>query len=219
MSPPRPGELPLVGGALALDFCNTVAWRTSPQPADRLVDYGGWLEWCAHVSCISPELERHLVHAATRYRVEAADAYARVAALRTHLGAIFDALVDDVPPDRAHVDGFRAAYAASVAVARVRIEPSKAILEWPAEDDFDRPVWPVLHSVWSFLMAPKLPRIHRCEGVGCGWLFVDRTRNASRRWCSSDDCGRRERVRRHRAHHAAGSTTTSAATGGRRRRR
>nr|WP_264085191.1 CGNR zinc finger domain-containing protein [Kibdelosporangium phytohabitans] len=39
--------------------------------------------------------------------------------------------------------------------------------------------------------------VGECSGPGCGWLFIDRTRNRSRQWCSSKDCGNRERARRH----------------------
>jgi predicted RNA-binding Zn ribbon-like protein len=35
------------------------------------------------------------------------------------------------------------------------------------------------------------------EAGGCGWLFVDESRNGSRRWCSMKDCGNRAKARRH----------------------
>jgi predicted RNA-binding Zn ribbon-like protein len=38
-----------------------------------------------------------------------------------------------------------------------------------------------------------------CAGEGCGWLFLDTSRNGRRIWCESGDCGNRERVRRHLA--------------------
>jgi predicted RNA-binding Zn ribbon-like protein len=31
---------------------------------------------------------------------------------------------------------------------------------------------------------------------GCGWLFLDRSRNHSRRWCTMDDCGTHAKSRR-----------------------
>jgi predicted RNA-binding Zn ribbon-like protein len=31
---------------------------------------------------------------------------------------------------------------------------------------------------------------------GCGWLFLDRSRNGSRRWCAMEDCGTRVKIRR-----------------------
>jgi predicted RNA-binding Zn ribbon-like protein len=49
----------------------------------------------------------------------------------------------------------------------------------------------------SFLSDADLSRLRRCDGAGCGWLFLDTTRNHSRRWCDSRDCGNRSRVRRY----------------------
>lgn len=31
---------------------------------------------------------------------------------------------------------------------------------------------------------------------GCGWLFLDRSRNRSRRWCAMEDCGTRAKIRK-----------------------
>jgi predicted RNA-binding Zn ribbon-like protein len=42
-----------------------------------------------------------------------------------------------------------------------------------------------------------LDRLRQCHDEHCGWLFLDRSKNASRRWCSSADCGNRTRARRH----------------------
>src|SRR5207244_1901273 len=56
------------------------------------------------------------------------------------------------------------------------------------------------------LLAKTLPtgRVHRCaeaEGRRCGWLFLDETRNASRRYCSMTDCGNRAKQRRFQQRH------------------
>ncbi len=55
---------------------------------------------------------------------------------------------------------------------------------------------------WRLLEREDPERIRQCQGTGCGWLFLDRTRNASRVWCSSTDCGNRTRARRHYQRHA-----------------
>lgn len=49
----------------------------------------------------------------------------------------------------------------------------------------------------ELLRSPDAALVRQCSGAGCGWLFLDRTRNHSRQWCSSQDCGNRERARRH----------------------
>jgi predicted RNA-binding Zn ribbon-like protein len=39
--------------------------------------------------------------------------------------------------------------------------------------------------------------VRECSGDTCGWLFVDTSRNHSRRWCDMEDCGNRAKARRH----------------------
>jgi predicted RNA-binding Zn ribbon-like protein len=52
------------------------------------------------------------------------------------------------------------------------------------------------------LQSSQLHLIRTCQGPGCGWMFLDRTRSHTRRWCSSGDCGNRDRARRHYARQA-----------------
>ncbi|MFD3817225.1 CGNR zinc finger domain-containing protein [Streptomyces rubiginosohelvolus] len=49
----------------------------------------------------------------------------------------------------------------------------------------------------DLLSGDGLGRVRRCEGPGCGWFFLDRSRSGTRRWCSSQDCDNRDRARRH----------------------
>jgi predicted RNA-binding Zn ribbon-like protein len=41
-------------------------------------------------------------------------------------------------------------------------------------------------------------RLAQCNGDTCGWLFLDLTKNLSRRWCDMKGCGNRAKVRRYR---------------------
>ena len=163
---------PRIGGALSLDFCNTVSWRLTPEPVDRLHSHADLLDW----ACLPPAADEP-------------DTFARALELREAIIAAFEA---------GEADPVRAAYAGKLATARVRVEDGVARLEWPGD-----PLAPVIHDAWALLCDPDRPPVRVCEGNGCGWLFLDQTRNGSRRWCSSGDCGRRERVRRHRARRAA----------------
>ncbi|MFI8517293.1 CGNR zinc finger domain-containing protein [Streptomyces sp. NPDC085481] len=43
--------------------------------------------------------------------------------------------------------------------------------------------------------------LRRCEGPGCRRCYLDTSRGRRRRWCSSEICGNRARVARHRAAH------------------
>jgi predicted RNA-binding Zn ribbon-like protein len=35
-----------------------------------------------------------------------------------------------------------------------------------------------------------------CEASDCVWLFLDASKNRSRRWCDMNQCGNREKARR-----------------------
>jgi predicted RNA-binding Zn ribbon-like protein len=63
--------------------------------------------------------------------------------------------------------------------------------------DVDRLLWPVAWSVALLLTGPDLARLKCCDG--CDRLFVDGSRNRSRRWCDMQGCGNRAKVARHRA--------------------
>jgi predicted RNA-binding Zn ribbon-like protein len=53
----------------------------------------------------------------------------------------------------------------------------------------------VLHDAVKLAFSPEKSRVKVCGN--CGWLFIDRTRNANKRWCTKDLCGSRTRSRRH----------------------
>jgi predicted RNA-binding Zn ribbon-like protein len=96
----------------------------------------------------------------------------------------------------------------SGALSRLRVAPAAGdSYVWTWERDgvdgsrppLERPLWPMARSAAELLTSSKLDRVKVCAGEGCGWMFLDESRNASRRWCDSRDCGNRERVRRHLA--------------------
>ena len=42
------------------------------------------------------------------------------------------------------------------------------------------------------------PRLKACPAEACGWVFYDRSRNRSGRWCDSNVCGNRAKTRAYR---------------------
>lgn len=55
-------------------------------------------------------------------------------------------------------------------------------------------------SAISILADPReLERVKLCPGHDCGWLFLDETKNARRKWCLMEVCGNRAKSSRHYA--------------------
>ena len=67
----------------------------------------------------------------------------------------------------------------------------------PAKLDLDRVTWWVARSAAELMTSPDLPFVRECASYDCGWLFMDTTKNRSRRWCDMSTCGNRAKGRRH----------------------
>ena len=81
---------------------------------------------------------------------------------------------------------------------RIGSEADSFTWEWTGDEAaLDRMLWPVVGSAADLLTSEDLDRVGECQGDGCGWLFIDMSRNHSRRWCDMGDCGNRAKARRH----------------------
>jgi predicted RNA-binding Zn ribbon-like protein len=63
------------------------------------------------------------------------------------------------------------------------------------------PVWILAQAAESLLTSRQLELVHQCRSETCRWLFLDSSRNHSRRWCDMRVCGNRVKARRFRAQH------------------
>jgi predicted RNA-binding Zn ribbon-like protein len=61
----------------------------------------------------------------------------------------------------------------------------------------------ILAIVYSAMVAGNWSRLKACPRDVCGWIFYDRSRNSSSRWCAMSVCGNRTKTKRHRAQAAA----------------
>jgi predicted RNA-binding Zn ribbon-like protein len=59
-------------------------------------------------------------------------------------------------------------------------------------------LWPIARHAAQLLTSDQAARVRECEDDrGCGYLFIDQTKNHSRRWCSMESCGNRAKAKRH----------------------
>lgn len=195
----RAGLLPLVGGALCLNFANTVTGlHEGEHERDHLRDYEHLVAWAVHAGAIQAAAARLLLKQAREDSVGAARTLHRALALRDLIHDVFAAVAHHAPiPERA-LDGLNVALADAARHARVLVV--KEGFAWGWHDlaaRLDAPLWPVLRSAADLLVTGKLDRIKQCPYPHCGWLFIDFSKNKSRRWCEMSVCGNRTKARRH----------------------
>jgi predicted RNA-binding Zn ribbon-like protein len=194
------------GGVLCLDFVNTLAWRLTDHPVEYLLSYEDLLTWGRQADLLAPDETKALSGRATTDLEDARAMLSRALALREAIHGVFSAAIAGKPQDEGALSALNREL--SGALSRLRVVPAEGgsyIWAWDRGGEegggppLERPLWPVARSAAELLTSSKLGRVKVCAGVGCGWMFLDESRNASRRWCDSRDCGNRERVRKHLA--------------------
>ncbi|ONI75404.1 hypothetical protein BWI15_05980 [Kribbella sp. ALI-6-A] len=188
-----------VAGAQCLDFVNTVDPRHEPAPvSDYVPDYRALIGWSVKAGLVSTTGARTLRRQADSRAAKAA--HGRAIALREASYAVFHAIATGGVPAEDDLCSIRDAYAEAVAHAAPRWE-NELRWTWPA-DDLDRIRYLLAEDAVQLLTSPQVDRVKMCRPT-CGWLFVDLTRNGSRRWCATETCGVREKIRRQSLRRAA----------------
>ena len=195
-----PLDSSLVGGHVALDLCNTVAGRdaTGTSLGEKLVGYDDLLHWAVLDGLAAPDEAERLRRWAAHDPAAADAALKSARALRETLFHLFDALAQGEPIPQAPLAAFNEMLA-QVAPHR-RLGPRRSTLEWTwaSSEALDAVLWPLVQGAADLLTSVDPRRLKRCAGDGCGFLFLDQSRNRSRRWCDMTDCGNRAKARRHR---------------------
>lgn len=52
-------------------------------------------------------------------------------------------------------------------------------------------------SAFELLLSADRRALRVCPGERCGWIFLDRTRGRTRRWCRMETCGNRAKAKAH----------------------
>ena len=188
----------LTGGRLSLDFANTLDERKTDHPRELLGTYQDLLDWGTQAGSISARDAAVLRGYAGRHPRVAASALAGARALRE---AIFQVLATTVATGPAPPPALALLHDAISRVARMRqLEPAGHGFSWgwrADATDLERVIWPVAWSAGELLTSADLDRVRLCAGAGCAWLFLDTSKNRTRRWCDMSVCGNRAKARRH----------------------
>jgi|SRR5215831_6102760 len=195
----------IIGGNSALDLVNTVSgWGDDPE--DWIPDVGSFLAWAARSKLLNTHESSEAARQATASPAAADRVLASLKELRFSLWHLVDALEHGKPPKPAHLSVLndwarRLALSQHLAFRRHKmhfaLHPEVSVL--------DTPGLRVTATALTFLMDPPATRIKTCPGGGCGWKFIDKSKNQSRRWCDMAVCGNLEKARHYRSRKVPGA--------------
>jgi predicted RNA-binding Zn ribbon-like protein len=179
-----PESIKLQGGALSVDFANSVDWT---EDEEEIADTDALLE--------PDSLDRWGARLGVAGGAGGPGELPSARGLRTALHHLFSALAREQEPDEDALALLRDTYAEAVAAGRLaRREDGGFALDW-RDDEPCRVRFAVAADAIALLGDPaRSARLHRCPGRNCGWIFLDTS--GRRRWCSMATCGSREKMRR-----------------------
>jgi predicted RNA-binding Zn ribbon-like protein len=182
---------------LCLDFSNTVEWRKSSKREDELEGLESVVKWSTRHGLVGGREATSLANMAKDERI-AESSFRKALKLRETLYQIFSSVARGEGPDEESMRALNQFLSEAPANSKVVLKEGRFELGWDSAGGFEGWVlWPIAKSAADLLTSDQLGRLRECANVedGCGWLFLDKTRNKTKRWCDMDTCGNRAKVR------------------------
>ena len=187
-----------VGGHVVIDFVNTLGGLAEAPDDEYLFDYADLVTFAEGGHLLEAPAAEQLREAAARESGPAGAVLERALQLRGSLDQILRSGLGAHPSSGEDLDAVRHAYVTALTHANLR--PSDGHYDWAWEPDgdvLDQPLWPLAAHAADLLRSGPLHQLSRCGH--CRWLFLDTSKNHSRRWCSMNSCGSIVKMRRYRA--------------------
>jgi predicted RNA-binding Zn ribbon-like protein len=198
--PADPVPYPAGRTELCLDFANTLCWRGSPAPEESLAGLPDLLHWLTHTAGL-PALATHEAATwPTDHPNRASRLFAEAIALREVTFRLFSAVAAGAPIPAGDLTALNGALAESP--PRCHLMPCADGYAWAGEPHaatVSNLLAPVLWSAADLLTRTGEHRVCRCANEKCLWLFIDRSKAGTRRWCDMAACGNRAKSQRHYA--------------------
>ena len=197
-------RLPLTGGRACLDFVNTIDWRLAPDRfRDTLLEYADLLAFALRLMLIDAEEEARLSAEAEADPEGAARALHRARGFRDTCSSLIDTIAGrpgsppEPTPRSEDLAQFEAARRRASSSERLGWKEGRLVSCPQVElEGLDRPWLCLVRDAEDLLFSALASRIRVCAAEGCGWAYLDTSKNGSRRWCSMRLCGNREKAKR-----------------------
>ena len=179
----------LVGGNLALDFVNTDLFSQDDRSIDVLRSVDEFLAWCNEAgvksaSAISTNGPRSKEQAFLQEAV----------AVRAAIRGVLEVLATRREPDSGALHALQSAYVDAIDNAEPELDGTRLTWAWDTTSPRGA-LDELVAAAIDLLRGDPADRLKAC--ANCGHLFLDATKNGSRRWCSMEDCGTQVKMQRY----------------------
>ncbi|MGW8178591.1 MAG: CGNR zinc finger domain-containing protein [bacterium] len=188
-------ELKILEKRPAINFTNTIDWRGKEPPSDYLNNYSDLIDWGGYAGLLNEIQVRELKKKAEESPEKAAKAYEEAIRFREASYRIINQIskgqkID--PTDKEILD-----HETRAMLSHLTLNLESKQLELQGELGLNYLLMLLVKDMVDLLTSDELPRVKRCSSDECGWLFIDTSKNNSRKWCQMRACGNRAKARRY----------------------
>lgn len=200
---PQRREYQLVAGDAALDLVNTLDWRFRESGAlELLTSYDDLLQFTEQGNLLPGRQGRELRRTVSPYAANHALEEAK--GLREALSDLLYSGLDGKSSSAASLKTLERFFRQAREQTRLIRDGARLKWDWAgAETKPEFPVWLLTRAASRLLLSENVRSVRACDNPECRWLFLDTSKNHTRRWCDMKLCGNRMKARRYKASHAA----------------
>ena len=190
----------LIAGHPALDLVNTLDWRfrEDPPPKELLTNYRDLVGFTEQAGLISEAQGRRLLRNTSEGK--AARIVDAVRELREGAAQILYAALESNDPAASSVRLLERYFRDAQEVQHLMWDGAKLALELSQSPALaELPLWTLSLRTAELMTSDEMHRLRECGNPECRWLFLDTSKNHTRRWCDMKICGNRMKARRFKA--------------------
>lgn len=187
------GKYKFIGGQLCFDFTNTVSWRGLGHPHEWLDSFDNLAKWAQIAKVLSNQETREMKRRLSVQEEMGKKKLQQLKETRETLYNIFNSTINQVSPSEKDIRGLNRI--AKKAMGHLELAPTSGGfgLNWQDNiSEMDKIHYSIVRSAIQVLTTKDLTRVKKCPS--CQWLYLDMSKNKSRRWCTMEDCGNRHKV-------------------------
>lgn len=179
-------EISLDGGWLCLDFTNTVSTRKPAKGDEYLQTWDDYVAWVDRLAVL-PEDEFN------KWRLMPPGDMEEVRALREAIYDFFDFHAKNGKIHPAYLDTLNGFLHEVYMYTCIKLTDNGLQRGIFKKTYVEKPLWLIALSAEALLLSDRLSRVKACDN--CGWLFLDTSKNGTRRWCNMHTCGSQSKAK------------------------
>jgi predicted RNA-binding Zn ribbon-like protein len=189
----------LIAAHPILDFINTLDWRFRESgPEELLETYPDLIHFTEQSNLLTHVQAQTLLRTATKRK--AAKVLDASGELREALAITAYSIVDNRTPAATQLKTLERHVQSARLHQRLQWQDSRP--QWSlaeADDAPELPLWLLALSASDLLSSETISTMRACDNPECRWLFLDTSKNHTKRWCDMKLCGNRMKARRFKA--------------------